>query len=102
MLQYNLLVSKDKSEILRVERAISLSCAMNAKFRDRVNVNQIEIDRLKRHIEALEGHVSRVENHAKYLQNLNDYQSAQYESSLSWKVSAPLRWVARVAKRIRK
>ena len=93
-------MSEIKSEVLRIERAISLSCAMNAKYRERVNANKIEIDRLKRHIEALEGHVSRVENHAKYLQTLNDSHSAEYESSLSWKVSAPLRWVARVTKRI--
>ena len=94
-------------EIRRVERAISLSCSMNAKFRNQVNVGQFEIDRLKRHIEALEGHVSRVENHAKYLQTLNVSLSAEnvslsaeYESSLSWKVSAPLRWVARFTRRI--
>lgn len=89
-----------ESEVLRIDRAISLSCAVNAKFRNQVNANQIEIDRLKRHIEALEGHVSRVENHAKYLQNLNDSQSEEYELSLSWKVSAPLRWTARQAKRV--
>jgi hypothetical protein len=99
-LQYSCPVSEVKSEILRIEHAIALSCAMNAKFRNNVNLSQSEIDRLKRHIEALEGHVSRVENHAKYLQKLNDSQSAGYEASLSWKVSTPLRWVARVSKRI--
>ena len=93
-------MSEVNSEALRIERAISLSCAMNAKFRNQVNVSQIEIDRLKRHIEALEGHVSRVENHAKYLETLNASLSAEYESSLSWKLSAPLRWVARFTRRI--
>ena len=93
-------MSEINAEVLRIERAISLSCAMNAKFRNHVNVSQIEIDRLKRHIEALEGHVSRVENHAKYVQSINVSLSAEYESSLSWKISAPLRWVARFTRRI--
>jgi hypothetical protein len=93
-------VSETNSVVLRIERAISLSCVMNAKFRNQVNVSQFEIDRLKRHIEALEGHVSRVENHAKYLQTLNVSLSAEYESSLSWKLSAPLRLIARFTRGI--
>lgn len=92
MLRYDVSVPEGKSEVLRIERAIALSCALSAKFRNEVNLSKTKIDGLIRHIEALEGHVARVENHSKNL-------AAQYESSISWKISSPLRWVARISKK---
>jgi hypothetical protein len=82
-----------------VEQAISLALALNAKLRMHTDESQVEVDRLICHIEALEGHVSRVENHSKHLQQFIDTRVSQYESSLSWKLSSPIRWTARTVKR---
>ena len=75
-------------------REIDMVCEINAKLRNSQRFGKQEIARLISHIEAIQSHVVRVENHSNML-------SARYENSLSWKLTAPVRKSAAIAKTLR-
>ena len=78
---------------------LDLTFSANAKLRTETAKLQVALDDQSAGIQALIEHASRVENHARHVETITKHK---YESSFSWKITAPLRTLFRMISRILK
>ena len=78
---------------------LDLTFSANAKLRTETAKLQRALDDQTVGIEALREHTSRVENHARHVEAVT---KKKYESSISWKITSPLRKLFQVIGRLLK
>ena len=85
---------------------MDLTLSANAKLRIETSKLQASLDDKNAGVHALLEHTSRVENHARHVEKINEDLSevvrGQYEDSISWKITSPLRKLARTMAKIKK
>jgi hypothetical protein len=92
---------------------LDLTYSANAKLRTETAKLQGALDDQTAGIQALREHTARVENHARHSENLARHSEnharhievatkIKYESSFSWKITAPLRAPIRIIGRLLK
>jgi hypothetical protein len=92
---------------------LDLTLLANAKLRIETSKLQVSLDDKNAGVHALLEHASRVENHARHVEKINEdlneavrsqYEAvrSQYEGSISWKITSPLRKLARTIAKIKK